>query len=334
VIGEGPNALREYPDLEYLMHGLQSALGVREGLQVVKREPMRRPHTFPGEVVICRLADGRELALFCKYQKGNGPSSHGHRGGLDHEADVYKRVLAHSSSPTPQFYGSYRNGDTGETWLVIEYIAGAQRVLDTTAPERRSWTPEAGAMPLAARWLGGFHAEYELRWALGRGGTLRVYDTDYYQGWARRTALIASTPTVALPWVVVVCDRAVQALAVLEKGGQTLIHGEFYAGNVLVRGGVIYPVDWESAAVGAGEVDLAALIEHWPDEIANQCKDAYVAARYPQGQPLDFEPRLRAARLYLHLRWLGERQDWTTDKRLSWRLKDLRALAAQLGLND
>jgi aminoglycoside phosphotransferase (APT) family kinase protein len=189
-------------------------------------------------------------------------------------------------------------------------------------------------MPLAAGWLGRFHAEHELRWDVARDSTLKLYDVEYYQGWARRTALIAGSPAVALPWIVVVCDRAVQTLAVLQGGGQTLIHGEFYPGNVLVRSGVIYPVDWESAAVGAGEVDVAALIEHWPDEIASQCKEAYVAARYPRGEPTDFEQRLRAARLYLHLRWLGERQDWTTDKRFSWRLKDLRALTTELGLLD
>jgi aminoglycoside phosphotransferase (APT) family kinase protein len=334
MASERLNPVQKYPDVDYLMHGLQSALGARDGLRVTKREPMRRPHTFPSEVVSCRLADGRELTLFCKYQKGDGHPSHGHRGGLSREATVYQHVLKHSSASTPHFYGSYRNGVSGETWLVIEYIDGARRVLDSTAPERPGGTPLVGSMPLAASWLGRFHAEYETRPDLAGKGLLATYDVDYYRAWVRRAALIARRLPVPLPWMADVSIHSAQTLVVLQEGSRTLVHGEFYPGNVLVRNGVIYPVDWESAAVAAGEIDLAALIEHWPSEIASQCRAAYVAARYPRGEPRDFELRLRAARLYLHFRWLGERHDWTTHKRLSWRLDDLRALSMQLGLLD
>src|SRR6185295_4646235 len=43
-----------------------------------------------------------------------------------------------------------------------------------------------------------------------------------------------------------------------------LIHGEFYASNVIVHGTLpalrVCPVDWERAALGPGLVDLAALV--------------------------------------------------------------------------
>jgi len=56
----------------------------------------------------------------------------------------------------------------------------------------------------------------------------------------------------------------------------TLIHGEFYAKTVLVRRGKLFMVDWESAAIGPGEVDLAALTEgkHWRGDVARQANAA------------------------------------------------------------
>ncbi len=333
MAGEPLHLRQSYPDLDSLTHGLRVALGVGEGLQVLQRNPMRLPHTFPSEVVTCRLADGRELRLFCKYQKGEGHPSHGHRGGLAREAAVYRQVLMSSSSSAPHFYGTYRNRGGGEIWLVIENIDSRRRVLDTTAPQQPGSGPQAGMMPKAASWLGRFHAEHEMKPYLFREGFLTAYDFDYYNAWARRAALIAARQEIALPWVATVCARATEELMrKLVDPPLTLIHGEFYPANILVRDGVIYPVDWESAAIAAGEIDLAALVEHWPAEIAHRCRDEYVAARYPRGEPPDLELRLEAARLYLHFRWLGEHAGWNMNHRLSWRLEDLRVRSIQLGL--
>jgi len=94
-------------------------------------------------------------------------------------------------------------------------------------------------------------------------------------------------------------------------------------------------VDWESAAVAAGETDLAALTEGpWAEEIVRQCESEYQCARWGSGRPADFERRLDAARLYLHFRWLGERPDSNTADRekASWRFKELRAIGQRLGL--
>jgi hypothetical protein len=57
----------------------------------------------------------------------------------------------------------------------------------------------------------------------------------------------------------------------------------------------IYPVDWESAAVAAGEIDLAALTEGWPPGFVEQCELEYQRARWPEGPPTGFERRLAAA---------------------------------------
>jgi thiamine kinase-like enzyme len=112
----------------------------------------------------------------------------------------------------------------------------------------------------------------------------------------------------------------------------TVIHGEFYPKNVLFHDGTIYPVDWESAAIGAAEIDLAALIEGWPAETVQACTQEYKGARWPTGVPVDFERRLAGARLYLQFRWLGDQPDWTVAESSLWRFEQLHSIGEQLGL--
>ena len=50
------------------------------------------------------------------------------------------------------------------------------------------------------------------------------------------------------------------------------------------------------------------------------------------GGPDEFGPRLAAARLYLHFRWLGGRREWTTHKESRWRFAELRRAADQMGI--
>jgi Phosphotransferase enzyme family len=109
----------------------------------------------------------------------------------------------------------------------------------------------------------------------------------------------------------------------------TIIHGEYYPPNILWREEVIYPVDWESAAVAAGEIDLAALTEGWPPGFVEQCELEYQRARWPEGPPTGFERRLAAARLYLHFRWLGSETDRAPSL---WRFEQLRCEGERLGL--
>ena len=103
------------------------------------------------------------------------------------------------------------------------------------------------------------------------------------------------------------------------------------ANNILYSGGVIYPIDWESAAVAAGEIDLACLTEGWPPRVVRECERRYREARWPDGAPADFERRLGAARLYLAFRWLGEEPDETVDESNRWRFDDLRTVGERLG---
>src|SRR5207249_336615 len=116
------------------------------------------------------------------------------------------------------------------------------------------------------------------------------------------------------PWLMEACERRDEWCATLLAAPPTVIHGEFYAKTVLLRRKSVFPVDWESAAISAGEIDLAALTEgdRWPAGIVRLCEREYVHARWPEGAPTAFQRRLDAARVYLHFRWLGDRPDRTT----------------------
>ena len=72
-------------------------------------------------------------------------------------------------------------------------------------------------------------------------------------------------------------------LALLISEPQTIIHGEYYPANILIKDGAIYPIDWESAAVGPGEIDLATLIEGWDQKLAEEAKQAYIISKAASG---------------------------------------------------
>jgi hypothetical protein len=316
--------LPRVPGLDALTAGLTSVLA-GEGsadrrLTVLHREPNALASTFPSEIVTCRLDHENMLRLLCKYEGGHSHSSHGHRGGVPYEAAVYREVLQSSPVAAPRFYGAHTDSTTGETWLILEYLDQSVRV---------SKRPHLGSMELAARWIGQFHAAKERRLWTTPLLFLRRYDADYYLGWARRTALFAADLPQCPPWLPPLCQRFEEVVELLLASPPTVIHGEYYPKNILFRDGAVYPVDWESAAVAAGEIDLASLVEGWSAEMVQQCEAEYQRARWPEGAPLDFARTLEAARLYWCFRWLGDR---STDADSLWYLEQLRAVGERQGL--
>lgn len=290
------------PSLADLERGLKEALGSGPhsvGIEVLTRVSFLGSSTYPSEVVSVRLPDGARRRVFCKYGRDGQSDSHGHRGGVRREAVVYRDVLSNSSLSAPQLLGSYRDSDSLQTWLFLEYLDGSSVV--------RS---RPGLLPAAAAWIGRFHRESLDRLTEPWVSHVGVYDLGYFTGWAERARNFAAEVGVGQPLVAEICDRFEEVARELVDTPLCLIHGEFYPNNILARGGVLYPVDWESAAIGVGEVDIAMLTERWPARATHDCIAAYSAARWPGGAPSNFERRLAISRVYVHLRWLGEREDW------------------------
>lgn len=316
--------LHHVPDEESLAAGLAAVLAAAgsAGVTVVDRAANPHASTFPSEVVTCRLGRGGRLRLFCKYGTGPGHNAHGHRGGVGYEAEVYRRVLAPARLPVPRFYGAAAAGSSGEVWLALGYLERCLRLRDSG---------DVGDWERAAAWIGRLHAVHEAR---GRDPALSFlieYDAAYYRGWPQRTAENAAALNLDFLWLADLCRRAEAALAALAEAPRTVIHGEYYPKNILVDEGTIYPVDWESAALGCGVIDLAALTDRCDPEVVRRCEAAYGLARWPQGGPPHFTRTLELARLYVHLRWLGAEPGPKLRRRFR-RYEEIRTLGESLAL--
>jgi len=305
------------------MQGLSSIFAEKADCQftVLAREATAYESTYPVEIVTCQFNDGDKLRLLCKYSAGIDHNSYGHRGGVRYEVEVYRNVLKPIGCSTPRFYGYYTDPNNENTWLVIEYIDNCQRL---------SWGPIPQILVDAARWLANFHVACEVLLSSNPPLGLNTYDRAYYIGWTHRASQFAGPLHGHFPWFKTLCNHFEKFSDALLEAPQTVIHGEFYPQNVLIRNGIISPIDWESAAVAAGQIDLSTLTEGYPEDIVTECELAYQQARWPDGIPAGSGCMLDAARIYMHLRWLGDRPSWTMQS--LQRFEKLRLIGEKCGL--
>jgi aminoglycoside phosphotransferase (APT) family kinase protein len=175
---------------------------------------------------------------------------------------------------------------------------------------------------------------------------LLTYNADYFRLWFGRAQgiLQAAAPSrrrKAKHLMERLAPRYEQVIERLVALPVTLIHGEFYASNVLVQETAdslrVCPVDWEMAGVGPGLLDLAALTAGgWTDEQKTALALAYHAA-LPPDHPWSQRPEALLAALdncHLHLamQWLGWSPDWSPppEHRRNW-LREALRLAEKLG---
>lgn len=305
---------------------LRSALGTVFGdshVRILHRAPAIWASTYPSEVVTCHVGGSSELKLYCKYMAGLQYESFGHRGGVRYEAEVYRRVLPGLPVRVPRFYGAYQEPTTGDVWLVLEYLDQSLRVTKGPQPE---------SLVDAARWLGRFHVANEGRISHADSTFLNFYDASYYLGWAHRTLTFARDLHPLYPWLGTLGQRFGECIEILLSSPRTIIHGEFYPHNILLSDGHIYPIDWESAAVATGEIDLATLTEAWKPDHRRQCEAAYQETRWGGAAPAGFERRLAAARLYLCFRWMGDQAAWTLSAGNREYFDRMRVAGEELGL--
>jgi hypothetical protein len=323
------------PDLPTLTARLTVALGGHgldgRPVRVVNRKLPRFMSTFPNEIVTCKLPNGRKRRVFVKYQGGKSHVCFGHRGDIPYEAEVYRRVLKALPNFRPEYLGAHTDPGTGDTALFLEYAHRNVRLSDIGG---KRITRQPRLMAQAARWLGRFHADEESRVSDAALSFLKRYEAEYYRGWARRTFEFARPVQRRFPWLTELRRCGDAWFAPLLAAARTVIHGEFYAKTVLVRERNLFMVDWESAAIAAGEIDLAALTEGpgWPAKVVRRCEREYQRVRWPGGAPVAFDRTMSAARIYLHFRWLGDRPDWTIREKSLWRYDHLQMAAKQLGL--
>jgi hypothetical protein len=306
------STIDRFPDESTLVQRVGNVAG--GPIVVVARTPFASG-TFPKEIITYRTPDDGDAGLFCKYEAAR-PPAFGHRGGIDYEARVYREVLAPIDVTAPQLLASGREGS--RPWLILALVAG-QRLSE-----------DYERMPEAARWAARFHAlnsdrvgDTSLRW-------LTAYDDLYYHGWCDRTLSFAEGRPESGRWLSDVGSWFRAHVSALTDTDQTIIHGEYTIHNVMVTGDTIVPTDWESAAVGPGEIDLMSVVDRWPVDVVDRCVAAYVGARWPVGAPINLDQRLLMAELYLHFRWLGEDPALMLGPKRVWRFERLLELADRI----
>ena len=300
---DSPLAMSELPDDDCLRAGLETVLkdqGSLDGeLVILHRQKNTYTSTFPSEIITCRVGGGAEVRLFFKYSADRDNEAYGHRGGVRYEAKVYGQLLNSLDISIANLYGSYRSPDGINTWLVLDYLDAGTRMTETIDPK---------AMAKAARWLGKFHAFCSTRISDPGLSFLNRYSADYYRGWVSRTQKLVRQAGIDTGWLRAVSSRIDAVIEVLCDSPPTIIHGEFYPKNILLQHGLIYPVDWESTAIGNGMIDLAMLTEGWSPETTRECMHEYQRSRWPEAAPRDLVKSLLAARIYVQFRWLGDQR--------------------------
>ena len=287
-------------DDQALLSALQSAFvssEQRSPVSLQRREANRIRSTSPTEVASVVLDNGSAIEVFCKYGGYYSSDDLVPKRGVPYEAFVYSNVLKMVNLPLPRYYGAYVGGNDF-TVLFIENLTGAFKI-----------SLSHQTMYAAARWIGEFHRFGEELAMTSTAEPMIQYTSQHYSNVATRAFACAQASGHDSRWLRTLC-AGFEAIAIpFLVGRRTVVHGEFYPSNVQVSGGVTMPVDWESAAIGAGEVDLACLTARWRESIRVNCETEYVRARWPSGVPQDFEKTLAAATLYTHLqlsRWTLE----------------------------
>jgi hypothetical protein len=292
-------------------------------LTVVDRAPNRYASIFLSEIVTCRLSDGQSLRLLCKSGLGRRPGGPSHAGRVAYEASVYRDILRPSHASVARYYGMVEDV-SGEMWLVLEYLDG---VNVKESPD------QARAFHSASGWIGRFHAMHEGRLVSSTAPFLHRHDTGHYRDCARQAMRLADVLGADFSWLAVACQRfEEQIIELLAAQPETIIHGDYFADNIIYQDGSVFPIDWEWAAVGVGEVDIACLTENWPPAFVAQCLQEYRQARWPDGSPTGFERVLDAVRLYLCLAYLRKPVKTTGDTKRRWRLSMIRSLSEKLGI--
>jgi CelD/BcsL family acetyltransferase involved in cellulose biosynthesis len=246
------------------------------------------------EIVTCQMPDESVKRFFCKFGPLNEPAGPAHRFGLGYEARVYDELLRPWADEVPPLHGAFLDEAAQLLVLALDYLEGGTLL-------HQVWQPKSD-LGAAARWIARFHQRGETATV---PAFLRRYDTAFYCTWLRRAAEFTRDLHPRYPWLPELCERGMRRLPAL-LAPATIVHGEYQANNILVYRARTVPTDWESAALAAGEIDLASLAWGWEDDIPSYCEEQYCLVRWPDGPPDDFALRLAAARVFLHLRWLGD----------------------------
>lgn len=287
----------------------------------IERRPSEYRSSFALEEVDALLNDGSVLRLVLKdlrpeaLHEAARAAKPAFLRSPRREIGFYRSVIPGERPGTARLHASEADEARDRFWILLERVPGMELY-------------QCGDLELwreAARWLARFHGRFSaapcrLEALAAEVGLIR-HDAGFYRTWIRRARAIQhrrGAPRAEMDRLAEGYERGIERLLSLPRA---LIHGEFYASNVLVdeRAGHsprVCPVDWETASVGPGLVDLAALVAGgWSEEeraaIARAYRDEWASCAPAPLPAEDFRPGLDLSRLHLAVQWLGWSDRWT-----------------------
>ena len=337
-----------------LQTALESSLteffGTERRIIQLERQPSDYRSSFGLEKLTVELENGTLLSLIFKDLSWDALLENGKRAKPEflyepeREIEVYNKILMSESPGIAICYGASVNMQIDRYWLFLENVRGVELY---QVGDFEVWKN-------VACWLAGFHSRFadKINYLSGETKLLK-YDEALYREWMRRAQIFFATDEITreagigtqVDWLAGKYDRIVEAL---EKLPKSLLHGEFYASNVLIQfpetensgvaGTRVCPIDWEMTGVGPSLIDLAALTGgNWKEKEKKALASSYYNALpqknewFPSQQA--FETSLQYCQLYLAVQWVGwfgrrrpfaaHAQDW---------LSEAVRLAEELGL--
>jgi hypothetical protein len=181
------------------------------------------------------------------------------------ETWFYRRIAPRNQLAAPRCYYSADDPTTGESVLLLEDLATAQRISHVTGVS-------AEAARLALRALAALHARWwrlatalemvELQTIEGPGEAgANLVERLYAEGWPQFVARgVAPIPPEVRCFGDRLVGRLIQAEALLDEAAQTLIHGDFRLDNMLFTLPSAAPtcwlLDWEDVSFASPAIDL------------------------------------------------------------------------------
>jgi hypothetical protein len=247
-------------------------------------------------------------------------------GTASREIYVYREILAEAALGTAVCYSTATYTGRQSNWLLLEEVDGQELYQ----------IGDFGRWQDVSRWLARMHGHLaEDTVNKCDVALLEEYDESYWIGWIDRALGVLAhrestrhdaIQQVRLPWLETHCRQAASRVGRLPA---TVVHGEFYASNVLIQRSNddmrICPIDWETAGIGTGAIDVAALTSgRWSEAQKQDLAMAYFdALQQDQSAWADFGDFLAAVnncRLLLAMKWIGWCTDWEppAEHRFNW----------------
>jgi hypothetical protein len=308
-----------------LLEAIKAVFGDRT--QLLRRSVCPYSSTHRVEELKIEVASGSRLNVIFKDLSPSAvlPAAHGVRPSFlcsyPREIQMYTSVLRRLDAGTPLFHGSIIEADKSRVWLFVEQVPGVGL---SQVGDFNIWLE-------VAQWLARFHSSPACDAVQARAAVpdLRDYVREIPVWFDRAKALRCEIASV-------LGEHGPRVMNVLRELPTALVHGDFYASNILIGEGSavrVCPIDWEMSGTGPALLDLAAFISgKWSPTQRAQLVGAYYSAVSTPLRPADFEMALHCCRIQVAVQWLGWSGDWNPPEAqaLDW-MKELRDLLAETG---